>query len=341
MKIFIERLKFNYMISNYKFRFSEKPKAKVFYKKVSIVPVEDTLSTTFNTSNSINQCNNNWYKIKLDNKFLKSRHLQDMKIKNLPLAYLLAQEWISQKTFINNYEMHVNMNYSNGLKLSHDKEQLIKTIERISHFYISDQLSFISEKEFLRVSKYYKLNLPLKAFKIRDFIKEFADITFKIRVTKELDFNLNTNENNNFKNKDNEIISDSNSIDNIIDTLNKRNKFVIIDSDDEESSFSNEYSNNSDECLIKLKKVLEKVDPFVISLLEELCSLTKSFGISIGIISNKIDDTEAYLLSHCEEIYQMIKHGEVEGHHDILKSTVLAKLNSAIVYNKLLMLNNK
>lgn len=82
--------------------------------------------------------------------------------------------------------------------------------------------------------------------------------------------------------------------------------------------------------------LLLQFDPYVVSLLEILCGYTKSLILSMSLLSNIIKPSDVYLLSHSEELYQMIENGEVEGHHDLLHNTVQGHIYSSKVYFKLL-----
>jgi ATP synthase F1 complex assembly factor 2 len=83
------------------------------------------------------------------------------------------------------------------------------------------------------------------------------------------------------------------------------------------------------------KSIIKDFDPWVLALLESLVGLTKSPGISIGLLADLITPKQAYLLSHLEEYYQMKNNGEVEGHHDISNEFILGKLHSAYCFYNL------
>lgn len=94
--------------------------------------------------------------------------------------------------------------------------------------------------------------------------------------------------------------------------------------------------NEANENESKIIKVLKTYDPLIVSVLDCLCGITKSFCVSVCLINDVISIDEAYYLSQFEEILQKEVNGEVEGYHDLLHEDVLGKLESAYCYVKLL-----
>lgn len=288
--------------------FSEKAKPRVFYKKVFIeefsnLPKEEILPMTKHIKNInnteiseylkdnfcfvINKNNisdGKYYKIKLDNKILKTRQLKDMNVYNLPLATAIADEWLSQKNFINHYEMHFNTFYSSGKLLETDEDKYEESVNRVLSYFYTDQIVYLSNNELKKISNHFNLNLIDKINSINEF--------FSSKFGFELDLKELNNE---------EIQSTVAKID---------------------VSFEKALQLN------KLKTIVSQFNPFVLCILEEAASLTKSFSVSLSLLAGLIDHNEAYLLSHAEEMYQMIENGEVEGHHDILSLAIKSKLSS-------------
>ena len=93
---------------------------------------------------------------------------------------------------------------------------------------------------------------------------------------------------------------------------------------------------NENDNLKKIKHALNQFDPWVLAALEQITGITKSLCISLALLENLVSPKQAYLISHSEEIYQMKKNGEVEGHHDLVDELVISKLYSALCFHKML-----
>lgn len=299
--------------------FSLTIKPKIFYKKVSIqkTNIDNSISNHFksgssNPSSSLSIQNNNKlyeilnpqskflnnqaYIIHLDNKKLKTRHLDELLLPNILISLAIAEEWSQQVGFINYYSMHIYNLHSNAINILNDEYIREMTIKKISLFFNTDQFLYINSIKLIeKLDDYFKTNLQQRVVDICSYWEKRFNKTLKFHGYEHDNF-LST-------------------------TLN-------------EKEFSSLPVND-------VGFLLENTSPFVLSLFECMCGFTKSIIISFALMENVISHYEAYLLSHSEELYQMIENGEVEGHHDLLHKSVLGNLYSSKIYYDLLRCEEK
>lgn len=299
-------------------QFSEKAKPKKFYKESTVEETHEEYSHVVyppkdfdkNVLALLNNKNKDYltqlffdpyhnnkvnYKIKLDKKFLKTRHLEELICPNLNIALAISEEWIDQEKIVNHYEMHFNTYFSSGVRLLLNQDKLDEAIDRIIPYFFNDQLQYCSSKELKKVSELYKLELLPKALDINDTCLDIFGFNFDLNW---------------------------------------------LDKEDISSSVAEVKLSEQDK-VNKIKQILYLMNPFIISVIVEMVSYTKSLSVSLGLLLNKVDYREAYYISHSEELFQMIEHGEVEGHHDLLHLNLQSKLLSSKVFFELLKEDNK
>ena len=319
--------------------FNEVAKPKKFYKEVNIIQEESfnyNISECIEDNNYylncfINNNNNNKYNylIKLDNRTLKTRYLEELKIPTKQLAMAIGEEWINQKEHINYHSMTLYNLFSAGSRLKHDKDLYNQSVNKLIPFIETDQIIYSENKIISYLSYHYNVDLKKSIKSIIEF--------FNKNILKDI-----SNNEFSLKLKENDFFENNKYIEQYYNNKIKDKKYILFDKSNELMIFNTDNIDNhsldhiiSNKLENKLVKKFSVLNPYTIALLENLCGYTKSLSLSIGLLREIITPKEVYLISHSEELFQMIINGEVEGHHDLLQNSVQGNINAAIVFYKL------
>ncbi len=85
-----------------------------------------------------------------------------------------------------------------------------------------------------------------------------------------------------------------------------------------------------DQSVLKLKPLLAKLDPWVLTSLSSLAQTSKSTALSMAfLLTDEISITDAAKISRLDENYQSQVFGRVEGAHDLADANTLTTFATA------------